>query len=60
MRESFYINMLTSYPQYRNRGLGAALMAEAEHQAAASGCRLLSVQVFDEIHGALRFYRGLV
>lgn len=57
--KSYYINMLATYPKYRNRGLGAALMAEAERQAADRGCRLLSVQVFDENMGALRFYQRL-
>lgn len=57
--DSFYINMLASYPQFRNRGLGAALMAEAERQAVAAGCGLLSLQVFEQNRGALRLYQRL-
>lgn len=56
---SFYINMLASYPQFRGRGVGTALMAEAERLAGAAGCDSTSIQVFEENSGALRLYQRL-
>ncbi len=56
---SFYINMLASYPRFRGRGIGTGLMTQANLQAAASGCDLISLQVFDENVGALRLYQRL-
>lgn len=56
---SFYINMLASYPQFRDQGNGTKLMAEAERQARERACNTLSIQVFEENQGALRLYQRL-
>ena len=56
---SFYINMLATYPQYRNRAVGTRLMDRAEELAVNTGCCLLSVEVFEQNAGALRLYQRL-
>jgi len=56
---SYYINMLATYPQYRNRGLGTLLIEEAGQLAINAGCEQLSLQVFDENIAALRLYKRL-
>jgi ribosomal protein S18 acetylase RimI-like enzyme len=56
---SFYINMLATYSQYRNQMIGARLMDDADKQAAYTGCAIISVIVFGQNEGALRFYRRL-
>ena len=56
---SFYINMLATYPGYRNQAVGTKLMDVAENLAAEAGCTLISVQVFEQNEGALRLYRRL-
>ena len=44
---SFYINMLATYPDYRNQAVGSTLMGLADKLAANAGCSLLSVEVFE-------------
>jgi len=56
---SFYINAIAVYPQYRSMGLGALLMAESERLAVAHASQTLSLIVFDDNQGAVRFYRYL-
>ncbi len=56
---SFYINMLACYPAYRNRSIGSALMGLADGLAAAAGCSVISLQVFEQNEAALRLYRRL-
>jgi ribosomal protein S18 acetylase RimI-like enzyme len=56
---SFYINMLATFPDYRNRGVGSALMGITDALAAASGCTLLSIEVFEQNRDAIRLYRKL-
>jgi len=56
---SFYINMLATYPEYRNQAVGTTLMGLADKLAANAGCSLLSVEVFEQNAGALRLYRRL-
>ena len=56
---SFYINAIAVYPQYRSMGLGALLMTEAESLALAHASQALSLIVFDDNEGAVRFYRRL-
>lgn len=56
---SFYINMLAAYPQFRNLGVGTALMAIVDQLALQQGCALLSVEVFEQNKGALRLYQRL-
>jgi len=56
---SFYINMLATYPEYRNQAVGTTLMGLTDKLAATAGCSLLSVEVFEQNAGALRLYRRL-
>ena len=55
--ESFYINMLAAYPDYRGQGAGSALLTECDRQAQAAGCELISIEVFASNTGALRLYQ---
>ncbi len=57
--ESFYINMLATYPQFRGLGVGTELMRQVDRLARLSGCSLISIEVFDSNPGALRLYRRL-
>jgi ribosomal protein S18 acetylase RimI-like enzyme len=57
--ESFYINMLATYPGFRGQGIASALMAEADRLALAAQCDLISVSVFVDNPGALELYRRL-
>src|SRR5262249_22773955 len=53
---TWYVHALAAYPEYRGRGVGAALLAEADRRAAAatlSGCSLI---VSDTNKGARRLY----
>lgn len=56
---SFYINMLATYPGYRNRGVASALMGITDALAASAGCTLLSIEVFEQNQAAMRLYRKL-
>lgn len=53
---TWYVNVLATYPEHRNRGHGRRLLALAERIAAAQGCRGLSIIVFDTNHDARRLY----
>lgn len=57
--DSYYINMLASYPKFRNRGIGTALMERVDALAHEAGCSLSSVEVFEENRGAMRLYERL-
>jgi ribosomal protein S18 acetylase RimI-like enzyme len=57
--ESFYVNMLAIYPRYRGRGVGSALLAEAERLALAANCDLISIAVFASNPQALNLYQRL-
>lgn len=54
---SFYINMIATYPQYRNRAVGSSLIGIVDQLAADAGCALTSIEVFDQNEGALRLYQ---
>ena len=54
---SFYINMIATYPQYINRGVGSSLIGIVDQLTADAGCTLTSVEVFDQNEGALRLYQ---
>ncbi|BES70349.1 hypothetical protein RE428_13670 [Marinobacter nanhaiticus D15-8W] len=56
---SYYINMLATYPRYRNQGIGSALMARVDGLAREAGCRLASIEVFEQNTGAVRLYERL-
>jgi ribosomal protein S18 acetylase RimI-like enzyme len=53
---TFYINMLATYPKYRNMAIGTTLIQQADSLAQEQGCDTTSIQVFDENEGALRLY----
>lgn len=57
--DSYYINMLAAFPDYRNRGIGTFLMAQVDRLAAEQGCSYASVEVFEQNSGALRLYQRL-
>jgi ribosomal protein S18 acetylase RimI-like enzyme len=57
--DSYYVNMLAAFPEYRNQGIGTQLMAQLDRLAAEAGCSLASVEVFEENSGALRLYQRL-
>jgi len=56
---SFYINMIATYPQYRNMSIGTKLMGIVDKAAKDAGCTLSSIEVFDQNEGALRLYQQL-
>lgn len=56
---SFYVNMLATYPKYRNKGIGKKLMSIADRLAVGAGCTTISVEVFQQNEGALRLYQNL-
>jgi ribosomal protein S18 acetylase RimI-like enzyme len=57
--ESFYINMLATYPRFRGQGIGSALMAEADGLALAAHCELISIAVFASNPESLKLYQRL-
>jgi len=56
---SFYINMLATYPKYRNMSIGTRLMGIVDDLADQAGCELISVQVFEQNVRAVRLYRRM-
>ena len=54
--ESFYINMLATYPRFRGQGIGRKLLAEVDKHAITADCKLISILVFAINQGALRLY----
>lgn len=56
---SFYVNMLATYPKYRNLSIGTSLMGIVDDLAEQAGCQLISVQVFEQNVRAVRLYRRL-
>jgi ribosomal protein S18 acetylase RimI-like enzyme len=57
--ESYYVNIIAVYPQYRGCGTGLALMREAERLARLENFRRVSLCTFDAADGPLAFYRRL-
>lgn len=57
--DSYYINMIATYPKYRGRGVGTALLGLIDGLARNAGCKLCSIEVFEENSGALRLYQRL-
>jgi ribosomal protein S18 acetylase RimI-like enzyme len=53
---TWYVNILATYPGHRGNGYGAALLDVAEHLAAATQRRGLSIIVGDANTGARRLY----
>jgi ribosomal protein S18 acetylase RimI-like enzyme len=54
--DTWYVHALAAYPQHRGRGLGTALLAEADKRAARAGKPGLSLIVTDTNTGARRLY----
>ena len=54
--DTWYVNVLATYPDYRGRGLGAKLLAIADETARQERKRGLSVIVSDANNGARRLY----
>ena len=57
--DSFYVNMLATYPKYRNKGIGKKLMEIVGKLAVEACCTTISVEVFEQNEGALRLYQHL-
>jgi len=54
-----YISDLVVLPRYRQRGIGRALLAQAEAFARSSGARILRVGVLAKNDPAARLYRAI-
>ncbi|MEX2692069.1 N-acetyltransferase family protein [Rhizobium mongolense] len=54
--ESWYVNVLACYPEYRGQGLGSRLLNLAEQIAREEALRRMSVIVADNNAGARRLY----
>lgn len=57
--DSYYINMLAAYPDFRNQGVGSTLMASVDRLAQQEKCALTSLEVFKQNRGAMRLYQRL-
>jgi ribosomal protein S18 acetylase RimI-like enzyme len=56
---SFYINMIATFPQYRNMSIGTKLMGIVDRLANDAACSISSIEVFEQNTGALRLYQRL-
>lgn len=55
---SWYLNVLATYPQFRGKGLGSALLAKAEEVTRQAGRSTISLIAEDTHQDALRLYRA--
>ena len=53
---SWYLNVLATYAEFRGRGCGSALLAQAEEVARGLGRKTVSLIAEDTHHDALRLY----
>jgi len=53
---SWYLNVISVYPEFRGRGIGAALLRKAEKIARLAAATQMSLIVQESNVGALRFY----
>jgi len=56
---SYYINMIATYPEFRGKSVGSKLMDTVSKSAIDAGCKLISIEVFEQNQGALTFYQRL-
>jgi phosphinothricin acetyltransferase len=54
-----WINYLAVAPDQQRRGLGRAIMREAERRLAAAGCPKINLQIRNGNHAVIAFYRAL-
>lgn len=54
---SWYVNALAAYAEFRGKGIGTALLAQAEAYARETRAPALSIIVADQNEGAKRLYR---
>ncbi|MBW4690904.1 MAG: GNAT family acetyltransferase [Lyngbya sp. HA4199-MV5] len=54
-----WINYLAVLPEYQRRGIGQAMMIEAERLLREAGCPKINVQVRSTNQAVIQFYRGL-
>lgn len=54
---SWYLNVLATYPEFRGKGLGSALLSKAEEVTRAAGRKTVSLIAEDTHQDALRLYR---
>jgi ribosomal protein S18 acetylase RimI-like enzyme len=52
----WYVNVLATYPEYRGRGVGSALLAQADKLGLAASAKGMSIIVASENIGARRLY----
>ena len=55
--DSYYINIIAVFPEYRGSGGGFALMQEAERLARKENLRRITLSTFENDPSLLRFYR---
>lgn len=53
---SWYLNVLATYPAFRGRGCGSALLSQAEAATRLAGRQTISLIAADTHHEALRLY----
>lgn len=53
---TWYINVLATFPEFRGRGIGSALMRKVEALAVETGASRPSLIVQDDNEGAIRIY----
>lgn len=53
---TWYVNVLATFPEFRNKGLGAKLLAHSETRGKEHGSRKMSIIVAGENPGAMRLY----
>jgi ribosomal protein S18 acetylase RimI-like enzyme len=53
---SWYVNALATFPAWQGKGIGAQLLAATEQDARTNGYDRVTIQVFEQNHGARRLY----
>jgi ribosomal protein S18 acetylase RimI-like enzyme len=53
---SWYIMTLSVFPEFRNQGIGTAMLERVQHMAQSAGHRQLSVMLVSDNSDALRLY----